>query len=132
MALFPLGFGIVFGDKYSIAYPAFAILVLTLPCYFFSYCLIPVLNSFDHVKYVQCANLLAAGVNLVIDFLLVASWGVTGAGVATFLAYWTKAVMLLILMHLFFGMRIRSLGFLLLFLLLLVLVGFGSGAPDVP
>ncbi len=103
--VFPPLFDLFFGDKYSLAYPSFAVLICSLPCYFVAHSFVPVLNSYDRVKYVQIVNIISAASNLLVDFFLVPRHGLIGAAVGTFVAYWLKGILLLLLVHGLFGVR---------------------------
>ena len=100
-------FDLFFGDKYSMAYPSFALMVCSLPCYFISLIFVPVLNSFDRVKYIQTVNIISATSNLVVDFLLVPRHGMIGAALGTFVAYWIKAILLMLPVQNLFGVKWR-------------------------
>ena len=94
-----------FDDEYSVAYPAFSLMICALPCYFISFMFIPVLNSFDRVPYIQTVNILSAVVNFAVDFLLVPRVGIIGAAAGTFAAFWLNALLLMIPVHRQFGVK---------------------------
>ena len=106
LVIFPSLFDLFFGDKYAIAYSSFALMVCSVPCYFTSYLFIPVLNSFDRVKYVQTVNIISAVCNCVIDYILVPRHGIVGAALGTFVAYWIKAFLLMFPVHANFGVKL--------------------------
>ncbi|TWT82118.1 hypothetical protein CA13_35790 [Planctomycetes bacterium CA13] len=112
LVLFPPLFDAFFGDKYVMGYVSFSLLICSLPCYFISYLFIPVLNSYDRVRYVQNINILSAICNLVVDYLLVPRFGIIGAALGTFVAYWVKAVLLMMPVHELFALRWRLILFL--------------------
>ncbi|MBX3422175.1 MAG: polysaccharide biosynthesis C-terminal domain-containing protein [Pirellulaceae bacterium] len=95
LPIFPVGFDLFFGEKYVDAYSSLAILLCSLPCIFCSYTLIPIMNSFDQVKRVQAVNIAAACCNLALDAWLVPAYGIVGAALATFAAFWTKSLLLI-------------------------------------
>jgi len=107
LLLFPPLFDRFFGDKYVMGYASFSILICSLPCYFIGYVFIPVLNSYDRVHYVQNINILSAVCNLVVDYFLVPRFGIIGAAMGTFAAYWVKAVLLMLPVHQLFKVKWR-------------------------
>jgi O-antigen/teichoic acid export membrane protein len=94
-----------FGNKYQIAYSSFTLMLLSLPCFFVSYTFIPVLNSFDRVKYIQTVNIVSAVANVIFDLLLVPRYGIVGAALGTFAAFWLKSILLMIPVQRQFGAR---------------------------
>ena len=93
---YPLLFSKFFGDKYIIAYPSFTLMLWILPFYFVSFLLVPVLNSYDKVSFVQKTNIIGASVNLLIDALLVKQYGIIAAAVGTFTCYVLRYFILIV------------------------------------
>jgi len=87
-------FYIFFKDKYQNAYTAFNILILSLPFYFVTFLYIPVLNSFDRVKYIQFACIFSALCNIFIDYFFIKKFGLIAAAFGTFIAYFSTYVLL--------------------------------------
>ncbi len=110
-------FSLFFGDKYVVAYPSFSLLICAVPFYYLTFLLVPVLNSFDRVHYIQTVNIIAAVSNFLLDFALVPRYGIMGAALATFVAYSATAVLLMVAVHRLFGVQ-----FLLLSALSLIVV----------
>ena len=87
------------------AYSSFDLMICSLPFLFLGYVFIPVLNSFDRVKYIQTANIISATCNFLIDFALVPRYGIIGAAIGTFIAYLVLALMLMLPVHRMFGVK---------------------------
>lgn len=121
LLLFPRLFDLFFGKKYVMAYASFSLLICSLPCFFICNLYVPVLNSYDRVRYVQNINILSAACNLLVDYLLVAKYGIIGAAMGTFLAYWVKSILLMIPTHQLFDVRWQ-----LILFIHVVLLGFVS------
>ena len=92
---YPSIFNFIFGMKYEATYPAFNILVMTIPFYFISFLLIPVLNSYDRVSFIQLTSIASALVNLIIDYVYIERFGMVAAAVGTYLAYLLQYTFLL-------------------------------------
>lgn len=88
-------FSYFFRDKYVIAYPSFNLILLAIPFYFLIYVFIPVLNTYEKVLYIQVVNLVSALSNLLIDFFLIEHFGLVGAALGTFAAFFIKYLLLL-------------------------------------
>ena len=87
-------FSLFFKDKYAIAYPAFNLLIFTIPFFFVSFLYIPVLNSFDKVNQIQFVNIISASGNLLIDLFLIKYFGIIAAAFGTFIAYFVQFLFL--------------------------------------
>jgi len=89
-------FDLAFGAKYVVAYPAFNVLLMTVPFYFATYLYVPILNAYDLVAYVQVVNIVSAGTNLMIDFFLINRYGIIAASFGTLMAVLIKCILLMI------------------------------------
>ena len=98
-------FSIFFKEKYSNAYKAFNILIMCIPFYFGIYVYVPVLNSFDRVKYLQNVNIFTAILNILFDYYFIESLGLIAAGFATFIAYFSKYVLISIAAQKMFSIK---------------------------
>jgi O-antigen/teichoic acid export membrane protein len=94
LLFYPHLFSIFFGDKYRNAYSAFNMLILSLPFYFVSFLYIPVLNSYDRVQYIQFVCIFSAACNFLVDFLFIKNYGLIAAGLGTFVAYFSRYILL--------------------------------------
>lgn len=92
---YPAVFNYCFDTKYQIAYASFNILLLSIPFYFTTFLLVPVLNSFDRVQYVQRVNITMSALNLLVDYFFVPRYGIMAAAGGTYLAYCTGAILFL-------------------------------------
>ena len=88
-------FSCFFKDKYVVAYPSFNLILLTIPFYFLVYVFVPVLNTYERVRYIQVVNLVSALSNLLIDFFLIKHIGIVAAAFGTFVAFFIKYLLLL-------------------------------------
>jgi O-antigen/teichoic acid export membrane protein len=100
-------FFIFFKDKFQNAYMAFNILVLSLPFIFGSYLYVPVLNSYDRVKYIQMVNVISASCNILIDYVFIKRYGMIAAAFGTLLAYLCKYLLLSIEVEKMFNVKYR-------------------------
>lgn len=105
-------FFIFFKNKYIISYSAFNVLILSLPFYFVSFLYIPVLNSFDRVKYIQIVFIVAAILNYLIDYIFIKDYGLIAAGFGKFIAYFSTYIMLSFAVGKMFKIRIKLLNLL--------------------
>ena len=125
-------FNLFFGDKYIVAYSSLVLLIACLPFCFLKYVFVPVLNSFDRVKYIQTVNILSAGCNFLLDAVLVPRFGIAGAALATFVAYGVVAVGLAIPVHRMFGLQWHILAALILALSVFAAMHFSTNALFAP
>jgi len=88
-------FSLFFSEKYQSAYPAFNIILTTVPFFFVSFLFIPVLNSYDRVSYIQITNIVSALGNLCIDYFLIRKYGLIAAALGTYLAYILQFLLLI-------------------------------------
>jgi O-antigen/teichoic acid export membrane protein len=89
----------VFSTKYTLSVQPFNILLLATICYFVIACLLPLVNAFDYIIYSQIINLIYAGVNIIMDFILVPKMGIIGAAYGTLIAYFIRMVLLISLVY---------------------------------
>lgn len=87
-------FYIFFKAKYQNAYSAFNILLLSLPFYFVTFLYVPVLNSFDRVRYIQTVFVFSGLCNVLIDYFFIKTYGLIAAAVGTFVAYFSLYILL--------------------------------------
>jgi len=92
--IYPPLFSKFFQDKFKNAYTTFNILILSLPFIFGSYLYVPVLNSYDRVKYIQLTNVISASCNVLVDYYFIKKFGIISAAFGTLLAYMCKYIML--------------------------------------
>jgi O-antigen/teichoic acid export membrane protein len=113
-------FSVFFGEKYSVAYPAFNILLWSLPFYYITYLFVPVLNSYDKVSYIQTVNIVAALSNLAIDAIFVVQYGIIAAALGTFIAYSLKLLLLVLCVNKMFNPNYKILTITCFILLMFV------------
>ena len=92
--VYPPLFSMFFQDKFKNAYTTFNILILSLPFIFGSYLYVPVLNSYDRVKYIQFTNVVSASCNVLVDYYFIRKFGIISAAFGTLLAYMCKYLLL--------------------------------------
>ncbi|MEK7174246.1 MAG: flippase [Patescibacteria group bacterium] len=75
----------LFGDAYSPAAPAFAILTLTLAATFAGVILSNVVFAYDRQRYLIIYAAIGGGLNVILDILLIPPFGIIGSAIATFI-----------------------------------------------
>jgi len=90
---------LLFTDKYIQAIPSFNILLITSIISFVSICLIVIMNTFDFILSNQITNIIAAGINIAGDFILVPRYGIIGAAYATMIALFVSLLIRLVLIY---------------------------------
>jgi O-antigen/teichoic acid export membrane protein len=92
--VYPPLFSMFFQDKFRNAYTTFNILLLSLPFIYGSYLYVPVLNSYDRVRYIQFTNVVSASCNVLVDYYFIRKFGIISAAFGTLLAYMCKYLLL--------------------------------------
>jgi len=100
-------FAVFFKEKYRNAYTAFNILIFSLPFYFISFLYIPVLNSFDRVKYIQFVCIFSASCNVLIDYIFIKKYGLIAAAFGTFIAYFSTYILLTLAVEKMFNIKYK-------------------------
>jgi len=97
MLLSPIVIPLIFSTKYVASIPSFNILLIASIFYLVSICLLPLINAFDFIIYSQAINLITAGINIIMDFILVPRMGIVGAAYGTTIAYFIRMILSIIL-----------------------------------
>ena len=106
------GVSLVFGESFSGAAPILALLmVATSAVALFNACA-PIVAAYGSMWVLSGIFLLSAAANVVLDLLLIPSFGVLGSALATVLAYGTSAVLVLLFVERKLGARVLRLGWL--------------------
>jgi O-antigen/teichoic acid export membrane protein len=87
IALLPWVFGVVFGEKFIEAHPAFYVLSIAIPGAVFSSLYTVLFNVQGRLKYTGLFSAVMFSVNIVISLLLVPVIGSLGAAIATTVSY---------------------------------------------
>jgi O-antigen/teichoic acid export membrane protein len=102
-------FAVVFDNKYVSAYLSFDLLLLNIPFQYATYILLPILNAYDKVMYVQLINIVVAMVNVIVDWVLIQRIGIVGAAVGTFAAYALKLYLIIAFINKMFFVKQNAL-----------------------
>jgi O-antigen/teichoic acid export membrane protein len=98
-------FAEVFDTKYVVAYSSFDLLLLLLPFQFATYTVLPILNAYDKVMFVQLINIGVAAANVIVDWALIRHVGIAGAAIGTFAAYALKLYLLVAVINRMFAAK---------------------------
>lgn len=105
MISMPKIFNLVYGDKYLDVAKILNILLIGTCLASYSVFYLPILNVLKKYKFTQTVLLIQIAINLILDFLLIPLWGISGAAISTVIGY--SAV--LILYEFYFSRKILPL-----------------------
>ncbi|MBN1792908.1 oligosaccharide flippase family protein [Candidatus Woesearchaeota archaeon] len=88
----------LFSTQYVSSIPSFNILLIASIVYFIYVCLIPLVNTFDLIIYSQTFNVIKAGINIGLDFILIPKMGIIGAAYGTLVSYAVGTMLIILLL----------------------------------
>jgi O-antigen/teichoic acid export membrane protein len=101
----PYIFKFVYGDAFQNSVTVLRILLVGSVFVLYIVFYVPLLNSLKKYKFVQVMHVLQIIVKLVLSIILIPRFGLSGAAIATVIAYFCKTVFY----ELYFRMRLRAL-----------------------
>lgn len=107
-----VGLPLVFGESYSAAAPVLALLMVSSCALALYNACTPLVSAYGSTWILAGIAALATSVNVVLNLLLIPSFGITGSAVATVMAYVTGTVLVVIFVQRRTGGRILRLGWL--------------------
>lgn len=91
-ALFPIIFNHVFGNKFTLAYSSFRVMLFVLPMYMGIHALVPIINAYDKVLHFQLLIIIASIINLAVDLILIPNIGIYGGAMGTLVSYTVELI----------------------------------------
>jgi O-antigen/teichoic acid export membrane protein len=90
----PLILRMIYADKYAGSSTILRILLVGLVPTLHAVLHAPILNALKKYRFTQTVNMFQVALNVILNLLLVPSMGLTGAAVATVVAYWFQAAII--------------------------------------
>lgn len=95
----PLFLKLIYGNTYNDSIIILRILLIATVFVSYNVFYVPLLNAFKRYKFSQLSNVIHIAINLILNIIFIPKIGLTGAALATTLAYVSKTIMLEIYIH---------------------------------